>query len=233
LLFLAAFYSHYCYQWVGFTVLLNSVYALQLQSAITSVLDVLNGFAADPLFAEQFELVFGKSISSSAFQAALASLPQFEVRSDQDLAGALGAFSAQTGKIYLTESLVKGDPGQLNAVLLEEIGHYLDFHFNGAIDSAGDEGDIFSRLVRGNSIDAVTLQALKAENDWATITLDGQSIEIEQATMFVSDLSFIASAGGPLKVRDLWDSFYYENVQTINPGVFRARFKNVNVTSPS
>ena len=103
--------------------LLNSVYALQLQSAITSVLDVLNGFAADPLFAEQFELVFGKSISSSAFQAALASLPQFEVRSDQDLAGALGAFSAQTGKIYLTESLVKGDPGQLNAVLLEEIGH--------------------------------------------------------------------------------------------------------------
>ncbi len=161
--------------------LLNSVYALQLQSAITSVLDVLNGFAADPLFAEQFELVFGKSISLSAFRAALASLPQFEVRSDQDLNGALGAFSAQTGKIYLTESLVKGDPVQLNAVLLEEIGHHLDFHFNGAIDSAGDEGDIFSRLVRGNSIDAVTLQALKAENDWATVTIDGQQVAIEQA----------------------------------------------------
>ncbi|UXE62776.1 MAG: S8 family serine peptidase [Woronichinia naegeliana WA131] len=189
MLFLAAFYSHYCYQWVGFTVLLNSVYALQLQSAITSVLDVLNGFAADPLFAEQFELVFGKSISSSAFQAALASLPQFEVRSDQDLAGALGAFSAQTGKIYLTESLVKGDPGQLNAVLLEEIGHYLDFHFNGAIDSAGDEGDIFSRLVRGNSIDAVTLQALKAENDWATVTIDGQDVAIEQALDNVATLA--------------------------------------------
>ena len=57
--------------------LLNSVYALLLQSAITSVLDVLNWFAADPLFAERFELVFGKSISSSAFQEALASLPQF------------------------------------------------------------------------------------------------------------------------------------------------------------
>jgi serralysin len=189
LLFLAAFYSHYCYQWVGFTVLLNSVYALQLQSAITSVLDVLNGFAADPLFAEQFELVFGKSISSSAFRAALASLPQFEVRSDQDLNGALGAFSAQTGKIYLTESLVKGDPVQFNAVLLEEIGHYLDFHFNGAIDSAGDEGDIFSRLVRGNRIDAVTLQALKAENDWATVTIDGQEVAIEQALDNVATLA--------------------------------------------
>jgi len=218
-------------------VLLNSVYALQLQSAITSVLDVLNGFAADPLFAEQFELVFGKSISSSAFRAALASLPQFEVRSDQDLAGALGAFSAQTGKIYLTESLVKGDPGQLNAVLLEEIGHYLDFYFNGAIDSAGDEGDIFSRLVRGNSIDAVTLQALKAENDWATVTIDGQDVAIEQSVLptvaeLASSLSFLSSTGNPY-----YSLLNYQNVQTINSGIFRARFKNGNplytpLTSP-
>jgi hypothetical protein len=232
LLFLAAFYSHYCYQWVGFTVLLNSVYALQLQSAITSVLDVLNGFAADPLFAEQFELVFGKSISSSAFQAALASLPQFEVRSDQDLAGALGAFSAQTGKIYLTESLVNGDPGQLNAVLLEEIGHYLDFYFNGAIDSAGDEGDIFSRLVRGNSIDAVTLQALKAENDWATVTIDGQQVAIEQALTPGS----LVSASTYLFNQDVKDNFFYENVQTVpsaigGPPAFRARFKNILLPS--
>jgi Ca2+-binding RTX toxin-like protein len=233
LLFLAAFYSHYCYQWVGFTVLLNSVYALQLQSAITSVLDVLNGFAADPLFAEQFELVFGKSISSSAFQAALASLPQFEVRSDQDLAGALGAFSAQTGKIYLTESLVKGDPGQLNAVLLEEIGHYLDFHFNGAIDSAGDEGDIFSRLVRGNSIDAVTLQALKAENDWATVTIDGQDVAIEQSIT----TSQIAIVLNDILNYDLLDLGSFENVRTTSNSNFStppylfgdgyaARFKN-------
>jgi hypothetical protein len=233
LLFLAAFYSHYCYQWVGFTVLLNSVYALQLQSAITSVLDVLNGFAADPLFAEQFELVFGKSISSSAFQAALASLPQFEVRSDQDLAGALGAFSAQTGKIYLTESLVKGDPGQLNAVLLEEIGHYLDFYFNGAIDSAGDEGDIFSRLVRGNSIDAVTLQALKAENDWATVTIDGQDVAIEQSIT----TSQIAIVLNDILNYDLLDLGSFENVRTTSNSNFStppylfgdgyaARFKN-------
>jgi hypothetical protein len=194
-------------------------------------LDVLNGFAADPLFAEQFELVFGKSISSSAFRAALASLPQFEVRSDQDLAGALGAFSAQTGKIYLTESLVNGDPGQLNAVLLEEIGHYLDFYFNGAIDSAGDEGDIFSRLVRGNSIDAVTLQALKVENDHATITLDGQSIEVEQA-LFSWDLG---SSQGILQIQDGNDNFLYENVKTafstVSLPVFRARFKDITLPS--
>jgi Ca2+-binding RTX toxin-like protein len=241
LLFLAAFYSHYCYQWVGFTVLLNSVYALQLQSAITSVLDVLNGFAADPLFAEQFELVFGKSISSSAFQAALASLPQFEVRSDQDLAGALGAFSAQTGKIYLTESLVKGDHGQLNAVLLEEIGHYLDFHFNGAIDSAGDEGAIFAELVQGHALTTATLQALKAENDWATVTIDGQSIQIEQA----SPITFVdfSSSLSYFKNYDEGISYFgkerasFENVRNINninftntiaPGDgYRARFKNI------
>jgi hypothetical protein len=110
--------------------------------------------------------------------------------------------------------------------LLEEYGHFIDAHIN-QTDSAGDEGDIFSNLVRGNILSAETLQALKGENDWATITVGGQSIEIEQAMMFPEHLNFTASAGGPFKVRDLFDAFYYENVQTINPGVFRARFKNV------
>jgi hypothetical protein len=171
----------------------------------------------------------------------LASLPQFEVRSDQDLAGALGAFSAQTGKIYLTESLVKGDHGQLNAVLLEEIGHYLDFHFNGAIDSAGDEGAIFAELVQGHALTTATLQALKAENDWATVTIDGQSIQIEQA----SPITFVdfSSSLSYFKNYDEGISYFgkerasFENVRNINninftntiaPGDgYRARFKNI------
>jgi Ca2+-binding RTX toxin-like protein len=215
---------------------LNVLYGNILNTAIANVITVLDGFVSDPLFADKLALTFNVAVTPAQYLAALTTLPAFEVRSDEDLKGALGAFSAQTGKIYLTESLVTGDPVQLNAVLLEEIGHYLDFYFNGAIDSAGDEGDIFSRLVRGNSIDAVTLQALKAENDWATVTIDGQEVAIEQGVMLVTDLGFIASIAdpvGPLKDRDLWDSFYYENVQTINPGVFRARFKNVILNSSS
>ena len=41
----------------------------------------------------------------------------------------------------------------------------MDEVLNGNMDSAGDEGDIFSRLVRGESISASELAALQAEND--------------------------------------------------------------------
>jgi hypothetical protein len=208
---------------------LNVLYGNILNTAIANVITVLDGFASDPLFADKLVLTFNTAVTPAQYLAALTTLPAFEVRSDEDLKGALGAFSAQTGKIYLTESLVTGDPVQLNAVLLEEIGHYLDFHFNGAIDSAGDEGDIFSRLVRGNSVDAVTLKALKAENDWATITIDGQSIEIEQNVIQLADLT----SGSPalLTWADNLNSYQYENVRTIGGG-YRARFKTTFLPGP-
>ena len=109
---------------------LNVLYGNILNTAIAKVITVLDGFVSDPLFADKLALTFNTTVTPAQYLAALTTLPAFEVRSDQDLKGALGAFSAQTGKIYLTESLVTGDPVQLNAVLLEEIGHYLDFHFN-------------------------------------------------------------------------------------------------------
>ncbi|MFM7577395.1 MAG: hypothetical protein ACKO5Q_10730, partial [Microcystaceae cyanobacterium] len=93
--------------------LLNPVYVSILDTTINKVKGILEGFADNPLFAEQFALVFGVQVSSQALKAMLTVLPPIEVRSDADLQGALGAFSAQTGKIYLTESLVKGDLAKL------------------------------------------------------------------------------------------------------------------------
>ena len=107
--------------------LLNSSYTTILNTAIADVTSVLTTFAADSLFAGKFALVFGTTISSEQFLQAVEALPPIEVRSDADLNGALGAFSAQTGKIYLSESLVQGDSSLLVATLLEEIGHYVDF----------------------------------------------------------------------------------------------------------
>ncbi|WP_353852133.1 hypothetical protein [Microcystis sp. LE19-41.2A] len=49
------------------------------------------------------------------------------------------------------------------------------------VDSAGDEGAIFAELVRGNSLDVATLDALRAENDQTTIIVNGEIIQVEQA----------------------------------------------------
>jgi Ca2+-binding RTX toxin-like protein len=49
-----------------------------------------------------------------------------------------------------------------------------------AVSTPGDEGAIFAALVQGESLDSGTLQALKAEDDHATITVNGEVIQVEQ-----------------------------------------------------
>ncbi len=206
-----------------------------LQTTLNKTYNQLKNFAGLNDFWNLFEIAFGTqydhtvatNLRSQWLVGDFSSFPQIEILDSSILGNASGAYGTSTNKIYLAANFLDtATDTDIIAVLLEEYGHFIDAHIN-QTDSAGDEGDIFSNLVRGNSLSAGTLQALKGENDWATITVGGQSIEIEQATMFLSDLNFTASAGGPFKVRDLLDAFYYENVQTINPGVFRARFKNV------
>ncbi|NCR66723.1 MAG: hemolysin [Microcystis aeruginosa G11-01] len=210
-----------------------------LQTTLNKTYNQLKNFAGLNDFWNLFEIAFGTqydhtvatNLRSQWLVGDFSSFPQIEILDSSILGNASGAYGTSTNKIYLAANFLDtATDTDIIAVLLEEYGHFVDAHIN-QTDSAGDEGDIFSNLVRGNILSAGTLQALKGENDWATITVGGQSIEVEQATMFLSDLNFTASAGGPFKVRDLFDAFYYENVQTINPGVFRARFKNVILPS--
>jgi hypothetical protein len=116
------------------------------------------------------------------------------------LDGAAGAFSAQTGKIYLSESVVNGDPALLRAVLLEEVGHYLDSVVN-AQDTPGDEGELFSALVRGIELSHGELDRLKTENDQTNIFLNGYSLSIEQA-----NVNWNNSSGGSFTNPTNWTS---------------------------
>jgi hypothetical protein len=160
--------------------LLNASYTTILNTAIADVVSVLTAFAADPLFAEKFALAFGTTISSEQFLQSVAALPQIEVRSDAELNGALGAFSAQTQKIYLSESLLMGDLVRLRSVLIEEIGHFVDAQVN-SVDSPGDEGAIFAAVVLGQKLSSSQLAQLKAEDDQAVVMIDGQETAIEMA----------------------------------------------------
>ncbi|MDA9867951.1 hypothetical protein N9C85_00785, partial [Synechococcus sp. AH-224-I15] len=55
----------------------------------------------------------------------------------------------------------------IEAVLLEELGHAIDTRLNGAADTAGDEGEIFSALLRGLTPATSAL----TENDQQRISL--------------------------------------------------------------
>jgi hypothetical protein len=107
--------------------------------------------------------------------------PNLEIRKVADLNGAKGAFSGSTRTVYLAEEFVSDHSIKTVAeVLLEELGHFLDWQLN-TVDSDGDEGAIFSALVRGETLTAQELQLLKTEDDWAIVNLDGKEIAIEQA----------------------------------------------------
>lgn len=115
--------------------------------------------------------------------------PEIEIVSSAAIDGAQGAYAAKTNQIYLSQEFLienQHNPDAVESVLLEELGHSFSTQINSE-DAPGDEGAIFSRLVRqeaspsGERIPPETLAALKAEDDTATVNLNGETIQIEQA----------------------------------------------------
>jgi hypothetical protein len=118
----------------------------------------------------------------------VAGLPRVGLLDDRALNGARGVYVQETDTIYLSRQFVEGSSvDRITGVLIEEIGHGIDARVN-AIDAVGDEGDIFSRLVRQESIGADSLKSLRVEDDHAGIIIDGRELAVEQAQDFNNDV---------------------------------------------
>ncbi|MCY7332554.1 MAG: DUF11 domain-containing protein [Pseudanabaena sp. CAN_BIN31] len=146
----------------------------------------LQGFAQSQDFEEKIALAFGQGINVDKLRRICLSgkvaFPTIEVRTATELGGAYGAFSQDTGKIYLAQELLSSNSTDLvSSVLLEEYGHFVDTQLNVG-DSLGDEGAIFSGVVQGKKFETEQLQQLKVKDDTATINLDGKLIQVEKAT---------------------------------------------------
>ena len=156
-------------------------------SLLVSVYDQLTDFANLSNFWSLFNTAFGSSYDSakaatlrSQWQSGnFSQSPKIEVISSNVLGSANGAYSASTNKIYLSDRFVAtAGRVSLESVLLEAFGHFVDAQVNSS-DSTGDEGAIFAALVLGQTLDTETLLTLKAEDDHATITVNGQVIQVE------------------------------------------------------
>ena len=161
-----------------------------LDQALQNTSEYLRQFRFDAGYTTKLETAFGsnfnRSVANQIFdklaKGDFSGIPTIEIVNRNDINGANGAFAVATGKIYLSQEFITANAQNVNAivaVLLEEYGHYVDSRIN-TKDAAGDEGDIFARLVQGKSISQQELAVLKAEDDSATVTLDGQVIQIEQ-----------------------------------------------------
>ncbi|NCR02253.1 MAG: calcium-binding protein, partial [Microcystis aeruginosa L211-101] len=161
---------------------------LSLLPILPAVDDILFNFAQSDDFYANLATAFGTSYDvvkatelRNQWQSRnFSQLPPIEVLSGEVLGTAKGAYAVSTNKIYLSESFLNvASSESLVNVILEEIGHFVDAQIN-PVDGAGDEGAIFAELVMGETLSTQELQALKAEDDTAYITLNGQQIQIEQ-----------------------------------------------------
>jgi len=172
------------------------------KKALKRTKNQLQLLANDPThFNSAVELAFGSDVLVSdastlqqEWQAGdFSRLPSIEILSSTQLWGAKGAYASANNTIYLSEDFIRLNTDNIDAisrVLTEEIGHFIDSKIN-LKDSPGDEGELFSNLVSGNSLSLTQLQALKTEDDTAILNLDGKAIEIEQSanySNFITDI---------------------------------------------
>ena len=124
-------------------------------------------------------------------------IPKIELLSHTDINRALGAYAQSTGVIYLNADWLKAaNQEAINAVLTEELGHYLDSKLNEK-DTQGDEGEYFSDLLRGDVLTDSQKADLRAENDSGLITVRNQALRVEYAVAnSVPSVSVVAIANG-------------------------------------
>ena len=160
--------------------------ATTLNSAVATAKEQLKLFVGESEFLDKMKLAFGDDWQPQQANALIQDLvsgkdmPEIKILPFAQL-NANGAFGA--GTIYLSEKFLNenvANPKAVAAVLLEETGHFIDQKLN-RVDSPGDEGDIFARLVQDQTISGAALEVLKAEDDSGTIFLNGQTITVELA----------------------------------------------------
>ncbi|UKP00954.1 colicin E3/pyocin S6 family cytotoxin [Nostoc sp. UHCC 0870] len=154
--------------------------------ALLQVGQSFDDFLQKPNYIDSLQVAFG-----SGWQAETATtlikdlaqgqnLPAIEVVTGEELQ-AQGAFSQQTNTIYLAQEFVEQNPtNEIATVLTEELGHYIDSQLN-PVDTPGDEGELFAAIVNGVELTPERLQAIKAEDDHNIVTINGQTLLIEQS----------------------------------------------------
>ena len=111
-------------------------------------------------------------------------LPEILLVPGSSVTSARAFYVAENDKIYVNEDWISNaSRSDILAVLVEEVGHHLDFRFNTA-DSPGDEGELFSRVMLGNLPNAIERSRISSDNDVIQVELsNGQIVNAETADL--------------------------------------------------
>ena len=127
-------------------------------------------------FGDAYDVGQAEALRQKALAGDFSWLPRVEYVGADVLGGANGAYDKQAGVVYLNEALRGSELAAQTFV--EEAGHHIDTLINKS-DAAGDEGELFRRILGGESLSQAQIQEVKAENDMGTITVDGREVQVE------------------------------------------------------
>ncbi|MEZ0266032.1 MAG: hypothetical protein ACAI43_14990 [Phycisphaerae bacterium] len=148
--------------------------------------DQFGAMASDKAaFHDKMKTIYGEGYDSAKAegfrQKALAGdydwLPPIRFAKSEELNGANGCYNAEEGVVYINEEL-KNDPKLAARTYVEEAGHHLDTKLNRG-DAAGDEGELFRRIMGGEKLSQSQIAEVKNENDKGTVTINGKTMEVE------------------------------------------------------
>ncbi|MEB3342084.1 Calx-beta domain-containing protein [Okeania sp.] len=166
-----------------------------IHDAWGTVRDELADFLLELDFATDMQTAFGQEVDVAAGKEDIIniltgeSLPGIRVLPTANMYPAVGAYDALTGTVYLADSLLDGsfgvDNGLLQDVLLEETGHFLDGLLHEE-DSPGDEGALFSRLVKGEELSEPEVLEFLDEDDWVEVVDVVEVVEVVEVEVLPS-----------------------------------------------
>ncbi|MGI0482621.1 hypothetical protein ACN4EE_17780 [Geminocystis sp. CENA526] len=184
--------------------------ALLLEASLNPSLETNLSIA----FGDNYNVTVADNIFSSWRNQDFSNLPKIVVLSPTEINGAQGAYSALNNTIYLSSFLLESQSVTvIRDVIIEEIGHFIDAQIND-IDSPGDEGEIWRNLVLNQAMTETELNNLKTQNDWNTITVNGQIFNVENSGIIKitnnSTEDFNPQISGNNVVWSGWDGNDYE-----------------------
>ena len=174
----------------------SSVFSLSsIYAELTSFANLSNFWSLfNTAFGSSYDFATAATLRSQWQSGNFSQFPDIEILTNDVLGSANGAYAISTNKIYLSDQFVSTASQQsLEAVILEEFGHFVDARVNNT-DTIGDEGELFSAIVRGVNLSAAQLSRIEAEDDRAVIVVNGQSVAVEQAVTLVGEWDRLSNA---------------------------------------
>ena len=116
-------------------------------------------------------------------------LPSIQLESDSVMGQTNAAFSADNSKIYINAQFAAtASIKELTSVIAEEYGHAIDTLLS-PVDSKGDEGELFAKIVTGETLNQPLINAIKNDDDRTTLFLDGKNRLVEQSQIAAASVN--------------------------------------------